>query len=84
MSAYRIAADQEPSRAPKRSLWHRIEHLLGWNRGTPECFYREFWGLPFRHRELWIGFRCHTCGSLERCEQTPEHINWPLGREKDS
>ena len=49
-----------------RRIGHRIAHLLGWNRGTPEVLYLN--DLPVAR------FRCSTCGESSRLRRLPRHV----------
>lgn len=42
-------------------LWHKIEHLLGWN----ACTTHSFW-VGEKGKTLVMGYRCVKCGRLYR------------------
>jgi hypothetical protein len=47
-------------------LIHKLAHLLGWNYGVCESHWRG--------DELWMGFRCSVCNSLEGVHRVPDWI----------
>jgi len=59
-------------------MWHRLQHLLGWNFGTVETFWID--------GELWVGFRCSGCGRIDGAEKSRiklsgEWMDRSLGRQ---
>jgi hypothetical protein len=43
-----------------KRLWHKIEHMIGWNCGNVETFWEG--------EKLMVGFRC-SCGKLSGVEE---------------
>ena len=39
------------------TLWHKIEHRLGWNRGSVVS-------RTDAQGHIWIGFQCSGCGEV--------------------